>query len=307
MQYRVHPPPNRPLNREPPNVNKHPLPPPPNRPLNRQPPPSNLPLNRQPPNANALPPPPNLPLNNRQPPNANKPVLKEPHTTKSNNIIKPITISLILGALFIILNTFILIIFSNYSTINNIITSFIGVFIVIFLFLICIIYIIVLNGKKIKNALKKIAIIMAITFGVTLLLLVFSMNGKYPFINVFENSVGYLFCSLIYGKSLNKLFKFKENLFNNIEQFQPNKTVLLTLFTLENFDNLYETFIDTNNNYTFTIDNSDISIIGNNDSNELKTYLKNIVSYKNTIGILSWFYITSFFTTLVSIKYLSSV
>jgi hypothetical protein len=248
----------------------------------------------------------NLALKNKQPPN----ILKKSNKPISNNnynIIKPISLSLILGAIFIILNIFILIIFSNNSTINNIIISFIGVFIVIFLFLICIIYIIVLNGKKIKNALKIIAIIMAITFGITLILLVFSVNGKYPFINVFENSVGYLFCSLIYGNSLNKLFKFKENLFNNTEQFQPNKTVLLTLFTLENFDNLYNTFLNKDNNYSFTIDNSDISIIGSNDQDKLEQYLKGIVSYKNTIGILSWFYITSFFTTLISIKYLSVV
>jgi len=189
----------------------------------------------------------------------NKPKTRPP-VIKNSNVIKPITISLILGSFFIILNIFILIIFTNHSTVSNIIVSFIGVFIVMFLFLICIIYIIVLNGKKIKMALQKIAIIMSITFGATLLLLLFSNSGKYPFINVFENSIGFFICSFIYGNSLNKLFKFKNDLFNDGEQFQPNKTVLLTLFSLENFDNLYDNFINTNNKYNFIIDNSDISI-----------------------------------------------
>ena len=230
-----------------------------------------------------------------------------PPIIKISNAIKPITISLILGFFFIILNIFILIIFTNDSTVSNIFVSFIGVFIVMFLFLFCIIYIIVLNGKKIKLALQKIAIIMSITFGATLLVLLFSNSGNYPFINVFENSIGFFICSFIYGSSLNKLFKFKNNLFNDGEQFQPNKNVLLTLFSLENFDNLYENFINIDNKYNFIIDNSDISILGDNDPSHFKKYLKNIVAYKNTIGILGWFYITSFFTTLISIKYLSSI
>ena len=233
--------------------------------------------------------------------NTQRPVIK------NSNVIKPITISLILGAFFIILNIFILIIFTNDSTVSNVIASFVGVFIVMFLFLICIIYIIVLNGKKIKMALQKIAIIMSITFGATLLLLLFSNNGKYPFIIVFENSIGFFICSFIYGNSLNKLFKFKNNLFNDDQQFQPNKNVLLTLFSLENFDNLYDNFTNTDNKYNFIVDNSDISILGDNDPGHFKKYLKNIVAYKNTIGILGWFYITSFFTTLISIKYLSYV
>ena len=323
------PPPNRPSNNPPPNRPSNN--PPPNRPSNNPPP--NRPSDNPPPNSMFNNPPPNRPSTLQSPdinvsdtqhdsrindtrssktlPNIHPSSQKKNNTQrpviKNSNVIKPITISLILGAFFIILNIFILIIFTNGSTVSNVIVSFIGVFIVMFLFLICIIYIIVLNGKKIKLALQKIAIIMSITFGATLLLLLFSNNGKYPFINVFENSIGFFICSSIYGSSLNKLFKFKNNLFNDGEQFQPNKNVLLTLFSLENFDNLYDNFTNTDNKYNFIIDNSDISILGDNDPNHFKKYLKSIVAYKNTIGILGWFYITSFFTTLVSIKYLSYV
>lgn len=224
------------------------------------------------------------------------------------NVINPISISLILGGIFIVINIFVLFLFKQKNTLYNLVICFIFVFAFLYLFIFGIMYVLVLNGKNLIKALQIIAIIVSITLIMTAIIMYFNLDGKYVFINVFENSIGFFICSLFYRKSIDKIFQFKQDykdFFENKIQFTQDKTVLLTLFTLENFDELYKLLNDKKDIDIFNFDiTENVDGMKNDD---LKEYLRTIVSYKNIIGILGWFYITAFFTTIISIKYLATV
>ena len=219
---------------------------------------------------------------------------KKSLNNKEKDVIRPIYISLILGSFFIIFTVASMIIingvnnYNYFSIIQYNLFIFPFIFGTIFLFIYTIIYKIILNGTADNMALKLIAICTSITLGFTFLLINIPNSS---FVKIFENSIGYLISSFFGSGVIDKTFQFKNKEFDN---FKMNKNVLLTLFDINNFNNLYDNINDNNILTNFTIDNS----------SNIKNEFHKLVIQKNRIGILSWYYITSFMTVLICLKYL---
>jgi len=215
-------------------------------------------------------------------------------TTELNsfNVIQPIPVVLMWGGIFAIFTLFSVSGLYGFSIYSKIFILFAVVFGVLFVFIVFWIYCFCLGGQNINKACAVTAIILCFTLVPTSLFLLFT-----PFINVFANSIGYMYYSLT-SSELNNIFKFNIAHYNT-DIFTPNKNVLLTLFNNEytigkDIDSFNSKYNDNDNPFKIDLDN---------DNNKLTR----LVSGKNTIGILSWFYIATVFTSIISIKYLSTI
>ncbi len=220
----------------------------------------------------------------------------EVSTTESNlyNIIQPIPTILIWGGVFAIF-TLITTQFVGLSKYTILFGIFALVFGCLFLYIVFWIYCFCLGGQNVSTACKLTAIIISFTLVPTCLLL---LNNQ--FVNVFANSIGYLY----YSSSVKEIFSFANGELNDTDKFTPSTSVLLTLFN--NVENLNDDILKFNESYSkdepFKL--KDIPTTSNDDKYK---NLKNIVSGKNIIGILCWFYIATVFTSIISIKYLSTI
>jgi len=215
------------------------------------------------------------------------------------NIVQPLFISLIYGGIFAFITS--LILMSNIllkSNIINITIFFVIVFCIVFVFLF-IIYFFIISGKNVSKACCVIAIILFFTIFPIFLIFI---SGNRSFVEVFENSVGYFICSMLYNDNLNNMFKYSDDFFKKPsiqDKFKPNKNVLLTLFNITDIDN------EGNNIDSLDkLKHSNVTFDGGNDN------ISNLINYikkKNIIGVLCWFYIVSVYSTMVSIKYLSTI
>jgi len=221
-------------------------------------------------------------------------------TTELNllNVIQPIPIVSIWGGIFALLTLFFINTISTTRVIVKVFIIFVVVFILLFLFIVFWIYFFCLGGENIKKACVVTTIILCLTLVPTLLLLISTDS----FVNVFSNSVGYLYYSITENKTINEIFEFNNEILNNDKIFKLNKNVLLTKFNKYNTNNE-----NTNNLLNIDIESFKTYYSNININVQNIEFLNKIVSGKNTIGILSWFYITTVFTSIISIKYLSTI
>jgi hypothetical protein len=233
-----------------------------------------------------------------------------------------IHISLILGALFLILNVFLICIPGvNKLSVNiKIILVALLVFIFLFIIIYCFIYMLLIGGKSYEHAVSYISGIVSVPIIFTTIFLMIS-SSKQEVLSIFENTIGYFFCKIRYGKQIDEIFQFKENVFSDkkyLEHYEQHKGVLLTLFKYShNFENIYKTFVGANGeneSYSFYIqdksndqNNNNEDDQGNGNKKPYITQLQEIVGVKNTIGICSWFFISSLFASIISIKILSRI
>jgi len=221
-------------------------------------------------------------------------------TTELNlfNAIQPIPIVLIWGGIFALL-TYLTKYINLWGIIQKVFTIFVIVFILLFLFIVFWIYFFCLGGENIKKACIVTTVILCFTLIPVSLLLI----GTDSFVNVFSNSIGYLCYSMLNGATINEIFKFIDNNYENNKIFKLNKNVLLTKFNkYDSNDEKLDNNLLQNDINSFNDAKTNI-IIGD----DMKQLLNGLVSGKNTIGILCWFYITTVFTSIISIKYLSTI
>jgi hypothetical protein len=226
-----------------------------------------------------------------------------------NVIVNPLGISLSLGIVFIIINFFLCMIISTTSRRYIMLICVIIVAIVMFVFILFLIYFLLLSGRNLIVASRIISVILVTTIGITGIFLYLVHNAGL----VFENTTGYAFVSYFYKDAITKIFKFKEDIekLNDTKYFNQNKSVLLTLFNLKNFDGLYESIkndkgaIDAGRKYNFEFPEDKDNKDDKDDKN--KDTLKNIIIVKHIIGNLGWFYISSLFATIISVKYLAYI
>jgi hypothetical protein len=239
--------------------------------------------------------------NKNIPQNQPKPIKKQ-----NKPPISPLAISLILGGFFILL-TFVVLIFPfnveiaeyGFSQLFKFnIFIFIFIFGFLFSFIYGIIYILILGGKNSSVALKYITIIVGISLG-SVMCVTSLVN---PAVKIFANSVGYL----ILSSSLYGYIYPKTTAINNIFTLNPpdiygktDKSVLLTLFDVFNFNKLYEDISTNAENFNFKLND-------NKNENNKKSFHRMVV-LKHKIGILSWYYISSFTAVLISLKYLVDI
>jgi hypothetical protein len=164
-----------------------------------------------------------------------------------------------------------------------------------------IIYMVILKGKDIKNAIKIVSLSSIAIIGVTNLL----TNNVY-FVKIFENTFGYAISSLFSPKKEYSLSEFMNSLFSH-NLFDKGGIDFAFLFSSFRLDNLGDILRDigTKNpesKYDFHLkaDNG-LNTTLNNDLN----LLANMVVMKNTIGYTCWVLFATITSTIVSVKYLS--
>jgi hypothetical protein len=233
--------------------------------------------------------------------------------------ISPWVISIILGVIFGVFTCFWVLIINmnktpsvNYNVFlkHNCIV-FLAILAVMFAFIYGIMYVLIIGGTNHKKALPFIGGFLVVTLGFTFIITSIPGNVEgSPFIKIFENSVGYAIISYWNKNVLNKMFEFKDVL----KPYPFDARVILTTFNTNNFDKLYKdlcVFNPSNNvidpnivNYQFIElkepTNTDTDPIDLNKENNLMK----MVLQKNAIGVLCWYYMTSFMTTIASLKYL---
>jgi hypothetical protein len=221
-------------------------------------------------------------------------------TTEPNlyNIIQPIPTILIWGGVFVIF-TLITKPFVSLDKYTILFGIFALVFGCLFVYIVFWIYCFCLGGQNVSTACKLTAIIISFTLVPTCLLLI-----KSEFVNVFANSIGYLYYS--FRPEVKEIFSFAEDKLNENTKFTPSTSVLLTLFN--DVNDLSGDITKFNNGYSkdepFKL--KDIPTASNGTNKDFDK-LKGIVSGKNIIGMLCWFYIATVFTSIISIKYLSTI
>lgn len=243
-----------------------------------------------------------------------------------------IYISIVLGGCFLLLNVFMSCIHTDVQVYYKIIICAILTFIILFIFIYFAIYFIIIGGKNYKEVLL-IIFLFAIIPTVATVFFLFLLPTQT--IGIFENTIGYLFCKFFYKKLMDDIFQGNnEDFYNRYkDNFVQDKSVLLTLFKYEKeekFKNMYENF-NKNDYYNFYItppfkepEQSQLEDLltrqtgGGNITKTLKNgietfkqketliqELHKIVYDKNTIGILSWFFISSLFASIISLKILA--
>lgn len=205
-----------------------------------------------------------------------------------------IYITLLLGGAF----AFLTLVFSFAMQKTGLSTGFIICVIVLFVFGILIvviyffIYMLLIGGKNYDGAIVYTLVIASIPTVFTAIVC-FSKT----FVSIFENTTGY-WLSYMYKSDINNIFELNKGIIESkyLEHFEQNKQVLITLFEYyDNFAEKYKNYKNTDEKYNFFI------------LNEGMTRLKEIVYFKHTIGILSWFFISSLFASIISIKILSRI
>lgn len=164
-----------------------------------------------------------------------------------------------------------------------------------------IIYIIILKGKDIKNAIKVVSLSSIAIIGTTNLL----TNNVY-FVKIFENTLGYALSSLFSPKKEYSLPEFINSLFlhNLFGKGGIDFTFLFSSFRLDNLGDILRDIgiKNTDSKYDFHIKADDgLNTTLNNDLN----LLANMVVMKNTIGYMCWVLFATITSTIVSVKYLS--
>lgn len=164
-----------------------------------------------------------------------------------------------------------------------------------------IIYVIILKGKNIKNAIKVVSLLSIAIIGITNLL-----TNNVSFVKIFENTIGYGLTSLISPKKDHSLTEFMNSLFSH-DLFGKGGIDFTFLFTAFRLDNLGDLIRDIGtkapeSKYDFFIKaENGLNTALNNDLN----ILANAVVMKNSIGYIMWTLFASITSSIVSIKYLS--
>jgi hypothetical protein len=186
----------------------------------------------------------------------------------------------------------------NIGLITIIISLFVfGILIVVIYFFI---YMLLIGGKNYDGAILYTLVIASIPTVFTLFIILYSRE----FTGIFGNTIGYFISCQSFKTTINSIFELKEGVIDSRykEHYEENKHVLITLF--EYFDD----FVNKNKKYakindSTSPDNYNFYIT----SEDSLQKLKEIVYFKHTIGILSWFFISSLFASLISIKILSRI
>ncbi len=221
-------------------------------------------------------------------------------------------ISLVLSGFFIILNIFFICIPIPSSIKHvNVKIALIGMFVFasLFVFIYYFIYMLLIGGKNYQGAIYYILGIASVPTVFTIFFL-FITSERQEVVSIFENTIGYVLCSTFYKKSINEIFEIKKDIFKDEKykkHYDENKSVLLTLFRyVRNFEKYYEDFnegnAEKNDMYNFYIKSGN-GVSGKTNFSELE----GLVNTKNTIGICSWFYISSLFASVISVKILSRI
>ena len=160
-----------------------------------------------------------------------------------------------------------------------------------------IIYIIILKGKNITQALKIVSVISVAVIGVTSLL-----ANNVSFVKIFENTIGYAVSTLFSPKKDHSFKEFMNSLFIH-DGFSKGGIDFSFLFTAFRLDNLGDFIRDIG----FKTDKSRYDFYIKNDpglNNDLNL-LSNAVVMKNTIGYMTWTLFSSITSTIISMKYLA--
>lgn len=223
-------------------------------------------------------------------------------------------ISLVLSVFFIILNIFFICIpIPNRYKHVNVKIGLIGMFVFasLFIFIYYFIYMLLIGGKNYERAIYYILGIASVPTVFTIIFL-FITSERQEVVSIFENTIGYLFCSTVYKKNINEIFEIKQDIFKDnkyMSYYEQNKSVLLTLFRyVRNFGEYYKDFtksnVEKNGMYNFYIKEDDFT---DNKNTSYFNQLEGLVDTKNTIGICTWFFISSLFASVISIKILSRI
>ena len=160
-----------------------------------------------------------------------------------------------------------------------------------------IIYLVILNGKKISNAIKVVSLTSIAVIGITSLL---TCNAS--FVKIFENTLGYAIATIFSPKKDHSFSEFINSIFvhDTFDKGGIDFTFIFTAFRLDNLGDIIRDIGIKNpeSKYDFYI-NSD-NVLNNN-----LNLLASSVVMKNTIGYMAWILFSSITSTIISIKYLS--
>lgn len=190
----------------------------------------------------------------------------------------------------------------TWNKINNCLNQyrfilFIITFIILFVINVGVIYIFILKGSNVKNAMKVVSISIASIVGVT-----FILTNNINFVKIFENTIGYSITRLFAPKKNISFHTFINGLFTHRNLKDGiNFDFLFSVFRLDNFGNIIKDIGKKNDidKYDFYFD-----IESGREEEELNTLAKTVVM-KNSIGQICWIIFSSIATTMISIKYLS--
>jgi len=219
-------------------------------------------------------------------------------------LINPFIISLILGGIFVLITMFV---YAFHSKINlygfsyNWFSFNIFIFFIIYGILLIFIYFIIyiIGGGLIDKSSSKSLHYIVLSIMVITLIITFLPS---IFVKVFENSIGYFIVSLGLFGNIREIFNYNTNINSNIilkDSHYPmlsdykNNTAsfILTLFDSLNFNNIFNEFNKDNTNYNFYL----------NSDNDFKEKLFRMVVFKHKVGILCWYYISSFMSIIITL------
>jgi hypothetical protein len=173
---------------------------------------------------------------------------------------------------------------------------FIIVFLIVLVINVAFIYILILNGSKIKHAMKAVSITIIAVIGVTFLLI-----NNINFVKIFENTIGYSIAKFFppqenvpFDKFINKLF-----IHDNFQKGGINFDFLFPSFRLDNIGHILNDIgTSKKKKYDFHLNSIE--------ENDLQTLIK-LVTMKNTVGHICWILFSSIATTIISVKYLTKI
>lgn len=174
---------------------------------------------------------------------------------------------------------------------------FLNIFLFTLVINVGIIYLLILKGSHLTNALKVVSISSMSIIGLTFLL-----TSNVSFTKIFENTIGYAVATLFSPKKDFTFSKFINSLFIH-KSFGKGGVDFSFLFTAFRLDNLGNILSDIGSNssepkYDFFINSSA-------ELNDDLNILAERVVIKNTVGQLCWILFASIASTIISIKYLA--
>jgi hypothetical protein len=174
---------------------------------------------------------------------------------------------------------------------------FITTFMATLLINVGIIYLIILKGKKVYNAIKVVSLTSIAVIGITSLL-----TCNVSFVKIFENTFGYAVATLFSPKKDYSFHEFVNSIFVH-DTFSKGGIDFTFIFSAFRLDNLGDIIRDIGiknpeSKYDFYINSENVL---NNNLN----LLASSVVLKNTVGYMTWILFSSITSTIISVKYLS--
>jgi hypothetical protein len=153
----------------------------------------------------------------------------------------------IVTACFVGLTLFFVLVPINYSSLaSKIAIIAVCTFVILYVIIRYIIYKGFIGGNNYDGAIVYIFWITTVPILFTAIVLIMSQENQ-KIIGIFENTLGYLFCKMVFKEKLNELFQInKEGVPEDYkEKYEINKTSLLTLFNyVRKFKRVYKHYIN---------------------------------------------------------------